>query len=261
MPIDLDEEFRFGLPLGQWIMAPGYAQKHIRDMSERVDVCHAIIAQQAAELARIRAALEPFARAAEDCGVIDDIKIGIVKPEQAIWESAVATSITFAHVANAANVLENSPAGLPDAPSTNEAPPMSASESTGFAGDERLAKIAALRKRDHIKLKPNEIQSGLDRVRWAELLIQQLPENHDGRNSWLLNYAGDKHVADRVDVSATAELLDKALGVLNRCYHVLNNMAAENKGAIFFRWPINHEPLRHDARNLLPLIAEVLGDD
>lgn len=33
-----------------------------------------------------------------------------------------------------------------------------------------------------------EIQSGLDRVRWAEGLIRQLPENHDGRNSWLLNY-------------------------------------------------------------------------
>lgn len=34
----------------------------------------------------------------------------------------------------------------------------------------------------------SEIQSGLDRIRWAEGLIRQLPENHDGRNSWLLNY-------------------------------------------------------------------------
>lgn len=33
-----------------------------------------------------------------------------------------------------------------------------------------------------------EIQSGLDRVKWAEGLILQLPETHDGRNSWLLNY-------------------------------------------------------------------------
>lgn len=33
-----------------------------------------------------------------------------------------------------------------------------------------------------------EQQSGLDRVKWAEGLIQQLPATHDGRNSWLLNY-------------------------------------------------------------------------
>lgn len=39
-----------------------------------------------------------------------------------------------------------------------------------------------------IELSPEEIQSGLDRVRWAEGLILQLPEDHDGRNSWLLNY-------------------------------------------------------------------------
>lgn len=40
-----------------------------------------------------------------------------------------------------------------------------------------------------IPLTEHEIQSGLDRVRWAELLITQLPAHHDGRNSWLLNYA------------------------------------------------------------------------
>ncbi len=39
-----------------------------------------------------------------------------------------------------------------------------------------------------IKLTPQEIQSGLDRVKFAELLIRQLPEDHDGRNTWLLNY-------------------------------------------------------------------------
>lgn len=33
-----------------------------------------------------------------------------------------------------------------------------------------------------------ERQSGMDRVRYAEGLIQQLPANHDGRNTWLLNY-------------------------------------------------------------------------
>jgi len=44
-----------------------------------------------------------------------------------------------------------------------------------------------------IELTPTEIQSGLSRVRWAELLIKQLPKNHDGRNSWLLNYGTDEH--------------------------------------------------------------------
>ena len=39
-----------------------------------------------------------------------------------------------------------------------------------------------------IVLTPAEIQSRHDRVRWAEGLIRQLPDNHDGRNSWLLNY-------------------------------------------------------------------------
>jgi hypothetical protein len=40
-----------------------------------------------------------------------------------------------------------------------------------------------------IILAPAEIQSGLNRVRWAEGLIRQLPEHHEGRNSWLLNHA------------------------------------------------------------------------
>lgn len=45
--------------------------------------------------------------------------------------------------------------------------------------------------KNHIRCIPltvAELQSGLDRVRWAELLIRQLPEDHEGRNSWLLNY-------------------------------------------------------------------------
>jgi hypothetical protein len=39
-----------------------------------------------------------------------------------------------------------------------------------------------------IKLTPAEIQSGLDRQRAAEGLIEQLPKNHDGRNTWLMNF-------------------------------------------------------------------------
>ena len=44
-----------------------------------------------------------------------------------------------------------------------------------------------------IKLTPAEIQSGLDRVRWAEGLIKQLPKEHEGRNSWLLNYGSNEN--------------------------------------------------------------------
>ena len=39
-----------------------------------------------------------------------------------------------------------------------------------------------------IRLSASEVLSGYDRVKWAEGLIRQLPETHDGRNSWLLNY-------------------------------------------------------------------------
>lgn len=43
-----------------------------------------------------------------------------------------------------------------------------------------------------IVLTPAEIQSKYSRVQWAEGLIRQLPEDHEGRNSWLLNY-GEYH--------------------------------------------------------------------
>jgi hypothetical protein len=63
------------------------------------------------------------------------------------------------------------------------------------------------------------------------------------------------------------ELLKQAMKALERCQNVLGNMARENEGAIFFRWPIHHEPLRSDARGLLPVvdrtitaIAEALKD-
>lgn len=48
---------------------------------------------------------------------------------------------------------------------------------------------------------------------------------------------------------------------LGRCRTVLNNMARENAGwsSFFRRWTISHEPLRHDARNLLPIIDIVMA--
>ncbi len=39
-----------------------------------------------------------------------------------------------------------------------------------------------------IHLTEAEVQSGLDRVRNAAGLIKQLPDTHDGRNTWLMNY-------------------------------------------------------------------------
>lgn len=46
--------------------------------------------------------------------------------------------------------------------------------------------------------------------------------------------------------------------LLARARTILNNMAWEREGSIFRRWPISHEPLRADAKNLLPLIDEAL---
>jgi hypothetical protein len=43
---------------------------------------------------------------------------------------------------------------------------------------------------------PAEIQSGHDRQQWAEGLIIQLPANHDGRNSWLMNYGRGKEAQE-----------------------------------------------------------------
>ena len=37
-------------------------------------------------------------------------------------------------------------------------------------------------------LTKHEIQSKSTRQRYAEDLIKQLPRDHDGRNTWLLNY-------------------------------------------------------------------------
>lgn len=40
-----------------------------------------------------------------------------------------------------------------------------------------------------------EVQSGYDRLKFAEGLIKQLPETHDGRNTWLLNYGRSEEAA------------------------------------------------------------------
>ncbi len=55
-----------------------------------------------------------------------------------------------------------------------------------------------------------EIQSSLSRVQLAEGLIAQLPKNHEGRNSWLMNYGhteeATEHRANWSDVNGGREL-------------------------------------------------------
>ena len=72
---------------------------------------------------------------------------------------------------------------------------------------------ATANKRPHtIELSAQEIQSGLDRVKWAESLIKQLPESHDGRNSWLLNY-GTKEVKPEVTSPLTDDEIADIYGM------------------------------------------------
>lgn len=53
-------------------------------------------------------------------------------------------------------------------------------------------------RQTYLKLTGAEIQSGHSRQRFAEGLIAQLPKNHDGRNTWLMNFGtGDEAVALR----------------------------------------------------------------
>lgn len=49
-------------------------------------------------------------------------------------------------------------------------------------------------KSEPAKLDLSSINTVVDRQRHAELLIEQLPTDHDGRNTWLLNY-GNGHEA------------------------------------------------------------------
>jgi hypothetical protein len=48
----------------------------------------------------------------------------------------------------------------------------------------------------YIKLNAAEIKSKHDRVKEAESLILQLPQEHNGRNSWLLNYGISKEAIE-----------------------------------------------------------------
>lgn len=53
--------------------------------------------------------------------------------------------------------------------------------------DAELKRLCGYAQTPGLATRP-EIQSGMDRQKWAENLILQLPIEHNGRNSWLLNY-------------------------------------------------------------------------
>jgi hypothetical protein len=66
----------------------------------------------------------------------------------------------------------------------------------------------------------------------------------------------DVHVIADITVGELARLVC----AIHRARTILANMAEENPNAGVFasRWPISHEPLRADARNLLPELNEIL---
>ena len=69
------------------------------------------VSELQAENEKLREALAPFAQAAKDCGVEDDLRIGVVKPADVIWEGAVATSITYGDVDRARALAKDHPNG------------------------------------------------------------------------------------------------------------------------------------------------------
>lgn len=70
----------------------------------------------------------------------------------------------------------------------------------------------------HIELNKAEKSSGVTRVQWAERLIHQLPADHDGRNSWLLNY-GSKPVADFTPAQPADRVLEDWISYGLAVYH------------------------------------------
>lgn len=62
---------------------------------------------------------------------------------------------------------------------------------------EKNRELEALQAAEKITLSSYETQSGLNRVQHAENLIMQLPQEHDGRNTWLLNYGVKKEAKEK----------------------------------------------------------------
>ena len=60
-------------------------------------------------------------------------------------------------------------------------------------------------------------------------------------------------------MTEAADTIDTLVAVLEHAQTILSNMAQENPSAYFQRWPIHHEPLRSDAKNLLPILDAALA--
>lgn len=65
-------------------------------------------------------------------------------------------------------------------------------------------------------LTPAEVQSGYDRLQHATGLILQLPRSHDGRNTWLMNYATHKDPDVQAAIRACPRLCGASHASANR---------------------------------------------
>lgn len=72
-----------------------------------------------------------------------------------------------------------------------------------------------------ITLTAAEVSSGYDRVKWAEGLIRQLPVDHEGRNSWLMNY-GDpvQREADEREQACRQMCIDAGMDADHMAIHL-----------------------------------------
>ena len=79
------------------------------------------------------------------------------------------------------------------------------------------------------------------------------------KESWIAINELRKAAREQLGQQAAAPGVEQMRRALERARTVLGNMAEENAGSMFLRWPIHHEPLRADARNLLPAIDAALA--
>lgn len=108
--------------------------------------------------------------------------------------------------------------------------------------------------RDPFTGKDVEISNRLtDRLR-GKYACGPIMENGEPEFGWR------QHEVPPIQIEAAAHI-EQLEATLRRCRSVLGNMAMENEGAIFNRWPISHEPLRSDARGLLPVIDATLAPE
>lgn len=103
---------------------------------------------------------------------------------------------------------------------------------------------------------PASLRAEIERLKASELAWKIIAKQND---QWNALPQSEKEAALDKALTDTIEECEQVKSVLERARTILGNMAQENEGAIFNRWPISHEPLRTDARGLLPEIDRVLG--